>query len=155
IRAGHTVRHYETVRQRKDGSLIPISLTVSPIYDDHGTVIGASKIARDITERALLLATAREQAAIAQQLSDVGVAVAGSLERADIVQRVTDMATSATRAEFGAFFYNVLDPASGESYMLYTLSGVPKEAFEGFPQPRATAVFAPTFHGEGVVRLDD
>ena len=39
--------------------------------------------------------------------------------------------------------------------MLYTLSGAPKEAFDEFPQPRATAVFAPTFHGEGVVRLDD
>jgi len=37
--------------------------------------------------------------------------------------------------------------------MLYTLSGVPKEAFEGFPQPRATAIFAPTFHGEGVAVL--
>ena len=39
--------------------------------------------------------------------------------------------------------------------MLYTLSGVPREKFEGFPQPRATAVFAPTFHGEGIVRSDD
>src|SRR5689334_3800894 len=47
IRGGNAVRHYETLRQRKDGSLIAISLTVSPIYDDSGTVIGASKIARD------------------------------------------------------------------------------------------------------------
>src|SRR4051812_17919169 len=51
IRAGKAIRHYETIRQRKDGSPIPISLTVSPIYDDDGTVIGASKIARDITDR--------------------------------------------------------------------------------------------------------
>jgi PAS domain S-box-containing protein len=48
IRAGKSVRHYETVRQRKDGSLIPISLTVSPIHNDEGVVIGASKIARDV-----------------------------------------------------------------------------------------------------------
>jgi PAS domain S-box-containing protein len=39
--------------------------------------------------------------------------------------------------------------------MLYTLSGVPREAFENFPMPRATDVFGPTFRGEGVVRLDD
>ena len=39
--------------------------------------------------------------------------------------------------------------------MSYTLSGAPKEAFDKFPQPRATAVFAPTFHGEGPVRMDD
>ena len=51
IRRGERVDHYETVRRRKDGSLINISLTVSPIMDENGAVIGASKIARDITER--------------------------------------------------------------------------------------------------------
>ena len=51
IRFGERVEHYETIRQRKDGTLIPISLTVSPLRDDHGVVIGASKIARDNTER--------------------------------------------------------------------------------------------------------
>jgi len=51
IRAGQRVEHYETVRQRKDGSLFDISLTVSPIKRDDGTIIGASKIARDISER--------------------------------------------------------------------------------------------------------
>jgi PAS domain S-box-containing protein len=48
---GERVEHFETERMRKDGSLVPISLTVSPIRDASGTVIGASKIARDITER--------------------------------------------------------------------------------------------------------
>jgi PAS domain S-box-containing protein len=155
IRAGRSVRHYETVRQRKDGTLIPISLTVSPIYNDQGVVIAASKIARDITERAQLLAAAQEQAQILRTLTEVGVTVAASLEHGAIVQKVTDVATAVTHAEFGAFFYNVIDQQSGEAYMLYSLSGAPKEAFDGFPQPRATAVFAPTFHGEGVVRLDD
>ena len=42
IRAGDTVSHYETVRQRKDGSHLSISLTVSPIFDEAGRVIGAS-----------------------------------------------------------------------------------------------------------------
>jgi PAS domain S-box-containing protein len=51
IRRGERVDHYETVRRRKDGSLVDISLTVSPIRDADGTIIGASKIARDITER--------------------------------------------------------------------------------------------------------
>ena len=51
IRRGERVDHYETVRLRKDGSEIDISLTVSPIRDRRGKVIGASKIARDITER--------------------------------------------------------------------------------------------------------
>jgi two-component system, chemotaxis family, CheB/CheR fusion protein len=51
IRRGDSVDHYETVRRRKDGSEIDISLTISPIRDKTGKVIGASKIARDITER--------------------------------------------------------------------------------------------------------
>src|SRR5215203_6395658 len=51
IRAGSPVTHFETIRQHKSGRLVPISLSVSPIYDDAGAVIGASKIARDITDR--------------------------------------------------------------------------------------------------------
>ena len=51
IRRGQRVDHYETVRKRKDGSLVEISLTVSPIKDATGRVIGASKISRDIAER--------------------------------------------------------------------------------------------------------
>ena len=51
IRRGELVDHYETVRRRKDGSLIDVSLTVSPVRDATGKVSGASKIVRDITER--------------------------------------------------------------------------------------------------------
>jgi PAS domain S-box-containing protein len=51
VRRGERVDHYDTVRRRKDGSLIDISLTVSPVKDSDGRIIGASKIARDITER--------------------------------------------------------------------------------------------------------
>ena len=51
LRRGERIDHYETVRRRKDGSLVDISLTVSPILSADGRIIGASKIARDITER--------------------------------------------------------------------------------------------------------
>ena len=50
LRRGESVDHFETIRQRKDGSLIDISLTVSPIKNEKGEIIAASKIARDITE---------------------------------------------------------------------------------------------------------
>jgi PAS domain S-box-containing protein len=49
VRAGDKVDHFETVRRRKDGSLLPVSLTVSPIRSDDGQIIGASKIARDLS----------------------------------------------------------------------------------------------------------
>jgi PAS domain S-box-containing protein len=51
IRSGERIEHYETVRQRKDGSLVDISLSVSPLKDASGAIVGASNISRDITER--------------------------------------------------------------------------------------------------------
>ncbi|MBB5577705.1 sensor histidine kinase [Rhizobium paranaense] len=51
IQAGERIEHLETVRRRKDGTLVDISLTVSPVRDKDGTILGASKIVRDISER--------------------------------------------------------------------------------------------------------
>ena len=71
VRAGLSVDHFETVRKRKDGRLIDISLTVSPIRTANGEIIGASKIARDITEARRLRALADE----ASRLKDEFLAV--------------------------------------------------------------------------------
>jgi GAF domain-containing protein/anti-sigma regulatory factor (Ser/Thr protein kinase) len=90
----------------------------------------------------------------AEALQRVGSAIAGRLELQEIVQLATDAARELTPAAFGAFFYNVISER-GESYMLYTLSGVERSAFSRFPMPRNTDIFAPTFNGEGIVRLDD
>ncbi len=60
IRQGNVVDHFETVRQRKDGSLLNISVTISPIHGPDGTVVGASKIARDVTEQLRLRQAAEE-----------------------------------------------------------------------------------------------
>ena len=62
IRCGERIEHFETVRQAKDGRLIDISLTVSPIKDRNGNVIGASKIARDITGKKRAEALLEQQA---------------------------------------------------------------------------------------------
>jgi PAS domain S-box-containing protein len=62
ISRGESVEHYDTVRRRKDGRALPISLTVSPIRDAGGKIVGASKIARDITERAAMERRIKEQA---------------------------------------------------------------------------------------------
>jgi PAS domain S-box-containing protein len=51
IRRGDRIEHYETIRRRKDGTMVDISLTVSPIINEHSRIVGASKIARNITER--------------------------------------------------------------------------------------------------------
>ena len=82
IGLGESVDHFETIRLRKDGTRIPISLTVSPIRDADGTIVGASKIARDISDRrraevALAAADAR-QADLHRRLVAL-VAASGSL----------------------------------------------------------------------------
>lgn len=75
IKRGESVDHYETVRRRKDGRLIDISVTISPIRDNQGAIIGASKVARDITgrkrlEKEIIEISNREQQRIGQDLHD-------------------------------------------------------------------------------------
>jgi PAS domain S-box-containing protein len=280
MRRGERIDHFETVRSTKDGRRIDISLTISPIFDASGKVIGASKVARDITARkraerelrrseeelrtladsipqlawiasgdgyttwynrgwyeytgssfeemagegwraahdpAVLpqvverwkaclrtgdqfemeyplrgadgtfrwfLARARpvrdedgriirwfgtctdlheakrtsealaEESRLLNLLNETARSIAGDLDLETLVQKVTDAATQLSGAEFGAFFYNRRNE-KGESFLLFTLSGAERAAFERFGQPRATPLFAPTFRGEGPIRCDD
>jgi PAS domain S-box-containing protein len=75
VRQGQSVEHYETVRQCKDGRLIDVSVTISPIRDSHGMIIGAAKISRDSTsrrqlEREILEISDREQRRIGYDIHD-------------------------------------------------------------------------------------
>jgi PAS domain S-box-containing protein len=99
-------------------------------------------------------AALRERIRALEILNRVANALAGDVDLQSLVQTITDAGVELTGAQFGAFFYNVLDD-SGESYTLYSLSGAPLEAFDKFPMPRNTAIFAPTFLGEAIVRSAD
>lgn len=109
---------------------------------------------RDITERRRTEEALQDETRILELLNKTGIALAGKLDLQALVQSVTDAATQLSGAEFGAFFYNTTDQ-SGDAFMLYTLSGAPREAFEQFGRPRATPLFGPTFRGEGAIRCDD
>lgn len=84
IRRGERVDHFETVRRRKDGSLVDISLTVSPVRDAAGRIIGASKVARDITERK------RSEAEVARIQSELLRAEQRAREEAESANRGKD-----------------------------------------------------------------
>ena len=140
-------------RRCKGGTLIWAVGEVSPIRED-GKIIGFVKILRDRTRQRTDEETVREERRALEILNRAGSALALETDLHRVVQIVTDAGVELTGAQFGAFFYNVQDER-GESYMLYTLSGAPREAFSKFPMPRNTAVFAPTFNGEGIVRSDD
>jgi PAS domain S-box-containing protein len=280
IASGQQVEHFETVRKTKEGRLLNVSLTISPVKDSQGRIIGASKIARDITrqkqteeqlrrseeqlrtmadsipqlawmaeadgsifwynqrwfdftgttfeqmkgwgwesihdpellplvlerwkesiskgtpfemefplrgadgcfkwfltrvtpmrdaqghvtrwfgtntnidEARKIRRELEEETRILELLNATGSAIASELNLETLVQQVTDAGTKLSGAKFGAFFYNLANE-HGESFLLYTLSGAPREAFEKFGLPRNTPVFNPTFRGEGVVRSDD
>src|SRR5262249_30220200 len=79
-----------------------------------------------------------------ESLARTARALSSDLDLERIVQALTDIATELSGAKFGAFFYNVTDE-QGERYVLYTLSGAPREAFSKFGLPRNTAVFDATF----------
>jgi PAS domain S-box-containing protein len=154
IRSGRRVQHFQTQRLTKNGKLIPISLTISPILADDGAIIGASKIARDISEQLKAQEEIRKHAQTQELLLSVGRTVSEKLDLQSILQKVTDITTRLTGAEFGAFFYNNIT-AKGETYQLYALSGAPKEAFEHFDPPRNTPLFHMTFNGEAILRSGD
>lgn len=130
------------------------------IYASDG-VHGMVGVVQDITarkraeeERRDLLTSEQRARQIAEQLNAVGMMFGSELDPQRLTQTITDVATRLTGAAFGAFFHNVVG-TSGESYMLYTLSGVPREAFSQLAMPRKTELFGPTFRGEGVVRSAD
>jgi PAS domain S-box-containing protein len=72
LRRGERVDHFETLRRRKDGSLLEISLTISPVKDSRGRIVGASKIARDITDRKRAEVELKKSEERFRQLADLG-----------------------------------------------------------------------------------
>ena len=154
LRRGEKIDHYETERVRKNGQRFYVSLTASPIFDDSGRIIGASAIARDVSERKHAEEALREQTETLETINQIGVVLSAELDQERLVQAVTDAATELVGAQFGSFFYNVFDERSG-ACMLYALSGACREDFSNLPMPRATDLFGPTFLGEGTVLIAD
>lgn len=154
IRKNKKVEHYVTFRVTKAGLEIPVSISVSPIRDINGRVIGAAKVIRNNAHQKETEARLLRYAENLEVLNALGKVISERMDVSDILQKVTDTTTRLVGAAFGAFFYNNVTE-EGESYMLFALSGAPREAFERFGIPRNTAVFHPTFTGEGIVRSDD
>jgi PAS domain S-box-containing protein len=148
-RGGH-----EGWRRRKDGSKLWAIGEMTPLRDENDEVMGFVKVLRDRTEQQQAQEAWREENRALEILNRAAAALARPGDVHTLVQDVVDAGVELTGAQFGAFFYNVHDEA-GESYMLYALAGAPREAFEKFPMPRNTEIFAPTFNGEGLLRSDD
>lgn len=154
IRAGNKVDHFETVRVAKDGREIPISLSVSPIIDEQGTIIGASKIARDITDQVAAQESTRRYTERLEIINLMVKSVSEDLDLNKILQKVTDATTELTGAEYGVFRYNQVGEAE-PSYVLYTASDASRAAFETFGIRSDIDVFQTLFTNNRAVRIDD
>lgn len=145
---------YEKRFLRKDKSEVWCLTTVTIVKDQAGQPHRFIGVIEDITPRRRAEETLRQRTRSLEIINRIGDTLAAELDLEKLVQSVTDAGTEVTGAQFGAFFYNLVDE-KGESYTLYTVSGVPRDAFSKFPMPRNTPVFAPTFRGEGIVRIGD
>jgi signal transduction histidine kinase/DNA-binding response OmpR family regulator len=153
-------RLLDRLRADPDTCAVPVIFLSPRDSDQEGPGPGADDyLVKPFADRELLarvrthleLSRLRTDAATLRRISGL---LAAELDVGRLLQLITDEALRLVGGRFGAFFYNQAG-ADGEKYLLYTLSGAPREAFEGFPMPRNTAVFGPTFAGEGIVRVDD
>lgn len=137
-----------------DGRFCSFLTRVEPIKDSNGKVVRWFGTNTDITVQQEAEEREKRARETAELLNRVGPMLAAELDSQKLTQKITDVATAVVRAEFGALFHTSTNTA-GESMVLYTLSGVPREAFSSFPMPRNTHIFGPTFNGEAPVRSDD
>ncbi len=119
IRRGERVEHYETKRQTKDGRVLNVSLTVSPIRDASGTIIGASKVARDITDRVRAEEALRESnAALSRANADLEQFAYSASHDLQEPLRMVSTYSEMLRRKFGG----QLGP-KGDEYIRYTVEG--------------------------------
>jgi two-component sensor histidine kinase len=137
-----------------DGSAHWLNVRGRATYDQAGRPLRMAGTSFNVTQRRQTDESLRDETRTLEILHSVGDTLNRNLDLERIVQTVTDAATQLSGAQFGAFFHNVINE-KGESYLLYTISGVPRSAFEKFPMPRNTGVFDPTFEGTSIIRSDD
>jgi PAS domain S-box-containing protein len=137
-----------------DGTFRMFLTRVNPLRDADGNVVRWFGTNTDVDQVSRVREALREETRTLELLNRTGATLASSLDVEALLQAVTDAGTELSGAKFGAFFYNATN-ADGDVFMLYTLTGAPREAFDGFGHPRATDLFGPTFRGEGVIRCDD
>jgi PAS domain S-box-containing protein len=124
------------------------------MYGEDGGVVGMLGIVQDITDTVRAKELLREQAEALLIINNFGRLLSAELDLKRLAQALIDASTDLVGAQFGAFFYNVLDSGGG-SYTLYAVAGVDRRHFERLPLPRATALLGPTLKGEGCLRVDD
>lgn len=134
LKGGQKVDHFETVRVAKNGRLVHVSLSISPIRDTEGNIIGAAKIARDITRQKLL----EERLAVTNAIARL---ISGTLEINTVLQSVAEAAIRLADAEHGAFLYRKKE-IDNVTRWLQAWAGTGEQEPARFPQVLTTKLFS-------------
>ena len=110
LRRGERIRHFETVRRRKDGTLVDVSLSISPILDARGHIVGASKIARNITERKRAELKIRHLNRVYAVLSGINALIVRVRDREDLFREACRIAVE--EGNFILAWLGLIDPAA-------------------------------------------
>lgn len=155
IKAGKQVSHYQTIRVTKSGKEIPISLTISPIRNKHGQIIGASKIARDISDKIQREQTIQFHAQKLETLHAIGKVISEKLDTPSIIQTVIDSTTHLAAADVGLCFYRMSDE-QGQSTLSVALATHEKGRKEDYILAKLEeGIIHAIFSGEEVLRFND
>jgi len=150
IAKGRKVDHFETIRMTKSGQMIPISITVSPIQDSKGNIIGASKIARNISDKKESEEALERYTRNLEIINSMAKSISENLDIVQILQKVANATRDLIGARYGAFFYKTADE-DGSPNMLYAFSG----DLAGQDQHSQVTLTNPAFNSTSVFRLDD
>lgn len=153
LRKGNKVDHFETIRRRKDGEELHISLTVSPIKNNKGKIIGASKIARDITQQKKVEDALIYHSNQLEILNAVGKTISEKLEVTEILHRITDAIAKIIGADFGVCYYHTFTNCN-DSEMVFTQSSNSIEDLTQLTKANSY-YFNPKYTSEVIIRLDD
>lgn len=154
IKSGEQVVNFETVRIDKEGNEKQLSLTVSPVLDAKGQIIGSSKIARDISAQKEAEKTTHRYTTRLEILNKMIQTVAEELDLDHILQKVIDATVELTGATFGSFFYAKKD-IENKVYLVYASSSKEGTAFAPSDIAASQAFFPGVFADLHVDRLAD
>lgn len=154
VRSGGKVDHFETVRVHKSGKKLYISLTVSPIRDNSGRIVGASKIARDISAQVKAKQEIARHSRNLEILNALGKSMSRKMDVQAVVQQVTTATTQLCGAEVGVFVYKkTLE--EGEAYEVAAVSGSGSDTLKSDLRPKFIDYFKPVMEKALVIRTQE
>jgi len=155
IREGRKVDHYQTIRVTKSGKEIPVSLTISPMRNKQGQIVGASKIARDISDQIQREQTIQFHEQQLETLHAIGKVISEKLDTPSIIQTVIDSTTNLVAADVGLCFYRVTDEEGHSDLSVAVATREANVYPDGHRIHLEDGIIHTIFSGEDAVRFDD